>query len=593
MDEHKMTRQEEIREREALVVLYVLAAGIVAVILWIAHSRLFLTNQQLTELPAWPLLASAFAISVLRYFATRQLRREEQWPRTAPVMVPSADRKYLAEAAAKDAVLVGYRTNGSPFYWTNQLRSMQAICFGQTGAGKSTLLESLTQQDIARGCPIIIMDGKGEQKLLQNLLPAIRAAGRMHQLRLIDPQHSEYSAFYNPLWVPSGVSPEDQVSFIFDSFQMNTNEFFDSHQRVYLENLVRILHYSGRRFNFHDILVIAYDVSALKRQVQAAMANMARLATSAEERRALEMSVHNLAETFDDKERVPKIQGLINHLMTFMTKEMARITGAYENVLTMDEVIDKRLILYLSLNSNINGTAVTSLGRILLQNLQLMIGRRYSKSGYETVHPFVSVIMDEFAPFAYQEFAQIINQARGTNVAFLFALQNQSQLLQVGESFRSDLSSSPNTTFMLRIKDAGTAKMFLDASSRVKQMRRSVQFATRGLFAPRYEEQSAGTQTEVYDSAAKDEHLKRMPTGQMEALVTDHKRGAILEHIHIRRGFQSFLVEDTAAAFYPPLTVCRKDSQGLHLTFSGMPLQLTDTRTKRTTRRNSSSGGLR
>jgi type IV secretory pathway TraG/TraD family ATPase VirD4 len=593
MDENKMTQQEESREREALVVLYVLGAAIVAVVLWIAHARLFLTNQQLIELTAFPLLAIAFAISVLRYYATRQLRREEQWPRTAPVIAPSADRKHLAEAAAKDAVLVGHRTNGSPFYWANHLRSMQAICFGQTGAGKSTLLESLTQQDIARGCPIIIMDGKGEQELLQSLLPAIRAAGRMHQLRLIDPQHSEYSAFYNPLWVPDGGSPEDQVSFIFDSFQMNTNEFFDSHQRVYLENLVRILHYSGRRFNFHDILVIAYDVSKLKHQVQVAMANMARLATSPEERRALAMSVHNLAETFDDKERVPKIQGLINHLMTFMTKEMARITGAYENVVTMDEVIDKRLILYASLNTNINGTAITSLGRILLQNLQLMIGRRYSKSSYGTVHPFVSVIMDEFAPFAYQEFAQIINQARGTNVAFLFALQNQSQLLQVGESFRSDLSSSPNTTFMLRVKDDPTAKMFLDASSRVKQMRRSVQFATKGLFAPRYEEQNAGTQTEVYDSAAKDEHLKRMPTGQMEALVTDHQRGAILEHIHVRRAFRSFLIESTADAFYPSLTVCRKQSQGLHLTFSGLPSQLTDTRTKRTTRRNSSLGGLR
>jgi hypothetical protein len=593
MDEHKMTQQEEIREREALFVLYVLAGGIVAVILWVAHSRLYLTNQHLTELAARPLLAIAFAISVLRYFATRQLRREEQWPRTAPAITPSADRKYLAEAAARDAVLIGYRTNGSPFYWSNQLRSMQAICFGQTGAGKSTLLESVTQQDIARGCPIIIIDGKGEQKLLQSLLPAIRTAGRMHQLRLIDPQNSEYSAFYNPLWVPDGVSPEDQVSFIFDSFKMNTNEFFDSHQRVYLENLVRILYYSGRRFNMHDILVVAYDVSVLKHQVQVAMANMARLATSPEERRALAMSVRNLAATFEDKERVPKIQGLINHLMTFMTKEMARITGAYENVVTMDEVIDERLILYLSLNTNINTTAITSLGRILLQNLQLMIGRRYSKSGYETVHPFVSVIMDEFAPFAYQEFAQIINQARGTNVAFLFALQNQSQLLQVGESFRSDLSSSPNTTFMLRIKDDDTAKMFLDASSRVKEMRRSVQFATKGLFAPRYEEQNAGTQTEVYDTAAKDEHLKRMPTGQMEALVTDHQRGTILEHIHIRQAFQGFLKEDPAAAFYPPLAVCRKQSQGLHLTFSEVPSQLTDTRTKRTTRRNSSLGGLR
>jgi len=590
MDEQKMTQQEEIHEREAMVVLYVLGAAIVAMALWVAHRRLFMTTAQLIELPALPLPAIAFAISVLGYFATRRLRREEQWPRTFPAIAPRADRKHLAKAATKDAVLVGYRTNGSPFYWANHLRSMQAICFGQSGAGKSTLLESLTQQDIARGHPIIIMDGKGEQELLQRLLPAIHAAGRTHQLRLIDPQHSEFSALYNPLWAPPGSSPEDQVSFIFDSFQMNTNEFFDSHQRVYLENLVRILHYSGRRFNFHDILVLAYDVSELKSRVQAAMANMDRLAASPEERRALSMSVHNLAATFDDKERVPKIQGLINHLMTFMTKEMAHITGAYDNVVTMDEVIDKRLIFYLCLNVNINKTAVKSLGRILLQNLQLMIGRRYSKSSCGTGHPFVSVIMDEFAPFAYEDFAQIINQARGTNVAFLFALQNQSQLLQVGEAFRSDLSSSPNTTFMLRAKDDPTAKMFLDASSRVKQMRRSVQFATKGLFAPTYEEQAAGTQTEVYDSAAKDEHLKRMPTGQMEALVTDHRRGAILEHLHVRQGVQSLLRESPAAAFYPPLTVCRKQSQGLHLRFSAMPSQLTETRTKR---RNSSRGGLR
>jgi len=259
----------------------------------------------------------------------------------------------------------------------------------------------------------------------------------------------------------------------------------------------------------------------------------------------------------------------------------------------MDEVIDKRLILCLSLNANINGPAVTSLGRILLQNLQLMIGRRYSKSGYDTKHPFVSVIMDEFAPFAYEEFAQIINQARGTNIGFLFSLQNQPQLLQVGKSFRSDLSSSPNTTFMLRIKDDETAKMFLNNSSRVKETRRSVQFATKGLFSPTYEEQAAGTQTEVYDSAAKDEHLKRMPTGQMEALVTDHRRGAVLEHIHVRQGTQSLLVESPAAAFYPPLAVHMKQSVGLHLTFSGMPSQLTDAPTKHTTRRNSSRGGLR
>jgi type IV secretory pathway TraG/TraD family ATPase VirD4 len=574
----KMTNQEEVREREALVILYILGAAVVACILWIAHKRLYLTNQQLVEISLWFILAGFLLVSTIRHFATKEARREEIWPKTSPVIPAAVDRKSTADAAKADKVLIGYRTDGTPFSWSNSMRSMQGICFGQSGSGKTTLLESITQQDIRRGCPIIFLDGKGDNKLFEGLLPVIDAAGRTHQLRVIDPQHPEHSVSYNPLWVPEGVTPEAQVAFIFDSFQMNSNDFFDAHQRVYLENIVRILHYSGRRFNFRDVMVTAYDTAILKRQVQIAMAHTANPSVSIQDRQALIMTLHVLAGTFEDKERVAKIQGLINHLNTFMAREMAMITGPYENVLTLDDVIDNNLILYLSLNANINGTAVTSLGRIVLQNLQLMIGRRYAKSHYDTKHSFVSVIMDEFAPFAYEEFAQIINQARGTNVGFLFSLQSAPQLLQVGKSFRSDLSSAPNTTFMLRAKDDETADMFLQQTSVVKQVRRSVQYAKTGIFSPKYEEQDTGTQTEVYDTASKDEHLKRMPTGQLEALVTDHRQGAVLEHVHVRRSEQSLLIESPTAALYPALAVRRKKSPGLNLEFSALPFQQSDNR---------------
>lgn len=582
MADPKMTQHEEIREREALVVLYIFGAIIVAAVLWIAHARLYLTNAQLVEMSLWGIMAIFFTISLLRHFATRGARREEAWPQASPIISAAEDRKQVTASISTDKVLIGYRTNATPFNWANRMRSMQGICFGQSGSGKSTLLEGITQQDIFRGCPIIFMDGKGDQKYFENLLPVIAAAGRTHQLRVIDPQHPEHSVSYNPLWVPAGISPEAQVAFIFDSFQMNTNEFFDSHQRVYLENIVRILHYSGRRFNFRDVMVTAYDTAVLKRQVEIAMAHTSSSAVSLQDRQALIMSLHVLAGTFEDKDRVSKIQGLINHLNTFMAREMALITGPYENVLTLDDVVDQNLILYLSLNANVNGTAVTSLGRIVLQNLQLMIGRRYANSHYDTEHKFVSVIMDEFAPFAYEKFAQIINQARGTNVAFLFSLQSEPQLLQVGKSFRSDLSSAPNTTFMLRAKDDETAQMFLKQSSVVKQLRRSVQFSKKGIFAPTYEEQDTGTQTEIMDTAAKDEHLKRMPTGQMKALVTDHRQGSVLEHIHVRQGIQSLLVESPYTPLYPPLAVCRKNSEGLHLEFAEMAFQ-SDARNNRRT----------
>ena len=143
MVERKMTLSEEEREREALVVLSALAAGLVAAILWVVHTRLVhyeCAVDRDVAVASAGLLLGAFGGALpchsqrapCRSCGRGQLR----------VIRPDRDRKYLAEAAANDAVLVGYRTNGTPFYWSNQLRSMQAICFGQTGAGKSTLLES-------------------------------------------------------------------------------------------------------------------------------------------------------------------------------------------------------------------------------------------------------------------------------------------------------------------------------------------------------------------------------------------------------------------------------------------------------------------
>jgi type IV secretory pathway TraG/TraD family ATPase VirD4 len=252
--------------------------------------------------------------------------------------------------------------------------------------------------------------------------------------------------------------------------------------------------------------------------------------------------------------------------MTFMGDEMAMITGPYDDLLSLDDVIDKGLILFMSLNVNVNERAVTALGRMLLQNLQLMIGRRYSRAEEGEQQPFVSVIMDEFSPFAYENFAHILQTARGANVAFLFALQSAPQLLQVGRGFRNDVSSAPNTTFMLRTKDEETAKYFLNASARVRQMRRSMHVEKRGVFNTQFEEGTEGSQTEIKDTLAQDEHIKKMPVGQMEMLVTDPILGTIHKHLHIRKASSHWLPRVPMNVYPKPLTLA-SDTHGLNLSF--------------------------
>ena len=365
--------------QDAVLVGWVLLLAIAGVLYFLAYDRLHVSAGQLVEMTIYPLLAAVFLWEVLRYKATKRAKMEAAWPRPIPFVTHQKEQVHLAEARKRSSVLLGYDIYGKPFYWSDGTRTMQANAFGMTGAGKTNLLENVTEQDIARGAPIIFIDGKGDKKLLDELLPSIEAAGRMQDLRIIDPMRPEISARYNPFWAPQG-NAEEHVGFVFESFNME-KDFFEGHQRVYLENIARVLHYSGKRFNFHDVLVCAYDQALLKRQMKVALD---RLGTdnkiTRQQKLTLTMSVRNLLESFEDKERVSKIQGLINEMMTFMGDDMAMITGPYDELLSLDDVIDQKLILFMSLNVNVNERAVTALGRMLLQNLQLMIGRRYSKA---------------------------------------------------------------------------------------------------------------------------------------------------------------------------------------------------------------------
>jgi hypothetical protein len=552
-------------EQDALLLAWVLILGVLGIGYFIVWDRLHVRPAQLIEMTIYPLLVLVFLWEVLRYRATRISKTETAWPRPIPHVTRRQDERNLEQAHRNSSVLLGYDIFGEPFYWSDKTRTMQSNAFGMTGAGKTNLLETVTEQDIARGAPIIFIDGKGDKKLLSELLPSIEAAGRMPDLRIIDPMRPDISARYNPFWAPQG-NAEEHVAFVFESFNME-KDFFEGHQRVYLENIARVLHYSGKRFNFHDVLVCAYDQSILKRQMKAALDRVDKdLAITGQQRLTLTMSVRNLLESFEDKERVSKIQGLINEMMTFMGDEMAMITGPYDDLLSLDDVIDKGLILFMSLNVNVNERAVTALGRMLLQNLQLMIGRRYSRAEEGQQQPFVSVIMDEFSPFAYENFAHILQTARGANVAFLFALQSAPQLLQVGRGFRNDVSSAPNTTFMLRTKDEETAKYFLNASARVRQMRRSMHVEKRGVFNTQFEEGMEGSQTEIKDTLAQDEHIKKMPVGQMEMLVTDPILGTIHKHLHIRKASSHWLPR-VPMNVYPKLLTLASDTHGLNLSF--------------------------
>ena len=421
---------------------------------------------------------------------------------------------------------------------------MQAVLLGMTGSGKTTLLRSIITQDIYRKVgppddrhhlPMIILDGKGDLGFFYELLPHIHRAERFHQLRVLSPSRPEQSVRYNPFYTDDD-NYMAQVNMIFGSFHLR-DEFFAKHQLNYLADIVRVLVYTGCRFNFYDVIVMALDAEVLKEQVEKASKRIEKASTvSAQRKLNFQMSVKNLYQSFQDRERVPKIQGLLNECMTFLDDELSVITGPYEDLLSIDEVIKDELILFVSLNTNKNTEPVKALGKMLLQNLQLVVGKRYEseEERQRSNRPLFSVVLDEFAPFGYRNFPQILQTARGTHTAFLFSMQSLPQLDSVGRGFKEDVTSAPNTTLCMRTRDENSAQYFIKASSQHRVPRRSLSVRHQKLFWwERYDETGIGTLTDAKEARALDEHIKNLPKGQMEVLMSDDTRGTLHGLLHV------------------------------------------------------------
>jgi hypothetical protein len=541
--------------------------------LWyIAVSRLHLRNDQCLEIFLDCVILFFGGGLIIAHFAGRRRKREENWPHPAVVVPTAMDARIITDAHNNGATLLGYNVHKEPWLWPDAVRIKHGVIVGGTGAGKSTFLENIIAQDLtrrfgARKMPMIIFDGKGEREFLDHLLPHIAAAGRLQDLRILDPTHPAESCRYNPFYSLDDAYQE-HVNFIFRSFGLR-EDFFKGHQEAYLSDLVRVLQYTGKLFNVYDVLVTALDEDVLQDQIKAAKTRIATLTgLSMQKRLNFEMSVKMLQRSLVDRERVEKIQGLLNELLSFLEDELSVVTGSYQDLLTLDDVLENDLILFVSLNSNRNQRAVEALGKILLQNIQLMVGKRYSQTSAAKSkdEPMLSVILDEFAPFAYPGFTQVLQTARGAKVSFLLSFQSLPQLQRVSQAFADEVSSAPGTKMILNVSEENTAQWFLKASARIATKRRSLSVRKTGILTPKYTETGLGSESESKETRAREDHIKNLPVGQMEILMTDPREGTLHSHLHVRRA-PSYHLDGIDQYLYPKMH-SRLDSEiGVNLRF--------------------------
>jgi type IV secretory pathway TraG/TraD family ATPase VirD4 len=558
---------------DAIGILILGLCLVVGLCWYIAVSRLQLRNDQCLELFLY-FMIGVFGVLVLgSHFVGRRRKREDNWPHPPLSISGEKDMKMLKAAQESASTLLGYNVHNEPCYWPDEVRAKHGILVGGTGAGKTTTLMNIIRQDVrrtynGRKMPMIILNGKGDNDFERAVVAAVEGAGRMQDLRIVNPSRPLESSSYNPFYAIDD-NYQEHVNFIFRSFGLR-EDFFSGHQEAYLSDIVRILFYTGKRFNVYDVMVMALDEKVLSDQITLARDRVAWMeGISAQQRRNFDMSVRMIARSLEDRERVEKIQGLLNELLAFLEDDLSIITGAYQDLLTLDDVLDRDLILLVSLNVNANERAVQALGRIILQNLRLMVGKRYSREPEpgQAAEPMVAVILDEIEAFAFPGFANILQTARGARISITFSFQMLSQLVHVGNAFAEEVSAAPRTKMIMNVSEESTVQWFMKASARVPTKRRSLAVRKTGLFSKKYVETGTGSESEIKETRAREDQIKNLPVGQMQILMDDPREGTKYSHLLVRRD-PAWELPGMAPRPYPKMHSWIDPTIGAHLRFS-------------------------
>lgn len=558
---------------ELVAVVVLMACAACGCIWYVAVTRLRMTNQECAEVFCYVSIAAFTSLLLIAQLIGRRQSREAQWPHPALFVPAAKDQKVVADAHQAGATVLGYNVHGEPWLWPDTVRTRHGIIAGGTGAGKSTFLRSIIVQDLYRTfgdrkMPMIIFDGKGDEEFLEDMLPHITAAGRLQDLRVVNPTNPQKSVKYNPFVAPEDLYQE-HVNFIFQSFGLQ-KDFFEGHQEAYLYDLARVLHHTGKVFNARDVLVMALDEDVLAEQITIARKKInLRADLTLQARQSFEMSARMLQRSFKDRDRIEKIQGLLNELVAFLEDNLSIITGSYQDNLTTDQVVDEGLILWVSLNLNKNKRACEAFGKIVMKNIQLTIGKRYSLPSAlrDPRQPYLSVLFDEIGPFVFPDFPHGVQTARGAKVMILYSTQAIPQFQKLGQAFADEMTSAPATKMIMHGSEENTVQWFMKASSRVTTKRRTLSVRKTGILAPTYRETGAGSESEARETRAREEHIKNLPVGQMEILMADPLAGTLHSHLHVRHQ-QTLRLGGLRSDVYPQMQVAIDPEIGANLRFS-------------------------
>jgi hypothetical protein len=375
-----------------------------------------------------------------------------------------------------------------PIFLPDSVRSKHVHILGATGSGKTeSVILNFLKQDTSRGLGSIILDAKGDSSFLWALQDCVQP----ERLKVFDLSSSE-SIGYDPL---TAGSPLEASERLFSSL-IWSEEYYKSKAKLALQRLFQA-HYETQDRNPRLVELSDYlENSETFTSVTA---------------------TDSYSKKIADKDFL-ELSGLRDQARTLCTGHLAKILSPTTNEQIQLEDALTGSVLYFRLQSLLSPQLVSTVGRLLINNLNYLAGTSHRSQQRDVRRKLVPTYLDEFASFACPEFADLISKARSAGFALHFSHQSIGDLAEVSEGFLNRITDNSATKIVLRINDPDSAD-YLARSFGTRLYQKITQRVTNAKEIDFAEIIGEGSQREAHQFRASPDLLKTLPTGVGSVLI--------------------------------------------------------------------------
>ena len=362
-----------------------------------------------------------------------------------------------------ETILGGYtylhgviRYRQEPIFIKNSKFKQHMMCYGASGCGKSVSIETLVTQAIRRGEPVMIIDPKGTDDMINRIYSECVKSGCAERFRLFAPiQYPDQSIKYSPLSdFSASTEPADRIGPLLGDDDDNFVKFCWGVVNTVVHGLI----YVGETVNARNIERYALRepwTLVKKCLIQVNKLGLVPIDGLDEAKNAKDIEMlanrfkNKMSDAGDDlRNKVRPVLScielalkpgenyskMVNNLLPFFSfmndgkrGDLLNPAPGDSDVFSWDEMVEKNQVVYFALGSLISPGAAYSLGKLTIMDLLSYGGRTYAYVRSDKYKP-VNLFIDELNNVVMNEFVDVVNKLRGANVRTVCFTQTMQDL---------------------------------------------------------------------------------------------------------------------------------------------------------------------